>query len=93
MRVWLSHYGNIPYIIGVAIAGDSLNIYPIDREMRDRELCALNMKELDDRIQAVRAAVQLGRLLRLFKSMIRPSSQQFYRKISRDRSLQALPDQ
>ena len=85
MRAWLSHYGNIPYIIGVAIAGDSLNIYSIDREMRDRELCALNMKELDDRIQAVRAAVQLGRLLRLFKSMIHPSSQQFYRKIFRDR--------
>lgn len=84
MVSWLPQYGDIPCLIGVAIAGNTLALYRIDTHLEIKQMTShFNMAKKEDRIAAVRAALHLGNLMLSFKKLIKPSRLDFLTTIPR----------
>ena len=86
MAQWLlPQYGTIPFIVGIAIAGNVLVIHQIDAHLVMSDGLRFEMTDLESRIKAVCAAVNLGRLLEHFKinNMVKPTSRPKYQRIER----------
>ena len=72
MVSWLPQYGDIPCLIGVAIAGNTLALYRIDTHLEIKQMTShFNMAKKADHIAAVRAALHLGNLMLIFKKLIK----------------------
>ena len=64
----------IPFIVGIAIAGSLWSFHTIDHQRNlSSTAVTLDISKVVDRITAVRIAVQLGRLLLLYKDILSPT--------------------
>ena len=74
MKKWPPHLEKVPFIVGIAIAGSLWSFHTIDHQHNlSSTAVTLDISKVVDRITAVRIAVQLGRLLLLYKDILSPT--------------------
>ena len=79
MVTWLSQYGTLPYIIGVAIAGNQMSLSCITRGTKGRPnkletKLEFNMSIFDQRVDAVKVVVHLGNWVKFTKESVLSNS-------------------
>ena len=58
MQTWLPHLENVPFIVGIAIAGSIWSIHTIDHQLKlSSTPLTFDMSKVVDRVKAVRIAV------------------------------------
>ena len=63
---WLPHYVRLPFIFGIAITADQLEIFTLHGDKSMRRVFSANLTDVVERWSCVRAIINIARTLKMF---------------------------